>query len=89
MGRFTDAFNALMLYMHVAKMYTVSCAQRMTLKLCFVKNSFVYNSTEITKPLEAESSMSSHLGKIPHASDQQRHVLCEDSWRGLVIAEAN
>ena len=58
-------------------------------KAVFVLDSFVYNSSQITTPLKAKSEVTSLLGKLLHASDQQRHVFCELGPRsGLDIAEA-
>ena len=54
--------NALMLYLHVAKMHTVYCAQKMTLKL-FLSQTLLF--TIVFKSLH-ESYMTSHLGVGPH-----------------------
>ena len=69
-------------------MYIVNCAQKDYFKAVFVMDSFVYNSSQIITLLKAEG-ITSDLGKLPHASDQRRHRLCELGPRsGLVIAEA-
>ena len=46
-----------------------------------------YNSTQFTILLKDGSKMTSHLRNVPLVSDQQRHVLCEGSWSGVVVTE--